>query len=198
MEYAKLMKEAFEISKSNRTKSDEKTAEAEKIFSQIKGTKKIAMAFYQFKQEQKVNASIEDVWEFISSPKNLKEITPDYMGFEITSNDLPSKMYSGMIITYLIKPIFGINTPWMTEITQMQDLKFFVDEQRVGPYKLWHHQHHIEPIEGGVLMKDIVTYSPPLGFLGALANNIFIRRKLLEIFEYRTTAINKKFGVYKD
>lgn len=156
------------------------------------------MAFYQFKQEQKVNASIEDVWEFISSPKNLKEITPNYMGFDITSDDLPDKMYPGMIITYVVKPIFGISTPWMTEITQVRDLKFFIDEQRVGPYKLWHHQHFIEPIEHGVLMKDIVTYSPPLGFLGAIANKLIIRKKLHEIFEYRTMAINKKFGVYKD
>lgn len=156
------------------------------------------MAFYQFKQEQKINASIEDVWEFISSPKNLKEITPNYMGFDITSDDLPDKMYPGMIITYVVKPIFGISTPWMTEITQVRDLKFFIDEQRVGPYKLWHHQHFIEPIEHGVLMKDIVTYSPPLGFLGAIANKLIIRKKLHEIFEYRTMAINKKFGVYKD
>lgn len=154
------------------------------------------MAFYQFKQEQKINASIEEVWEFISSPKNLKKITPDYMGFDITSHDLPDKMYPGMIITYLIKPIFGIKTPWMTEITQVQDLKFFIDEQRVGPYKLWHHQHFIEPIEHGVLMKDIVTYSPPLGFLGTIANKLIIRKKLQEIFEYRTMAINKKFGKY--
>ena len=154
------------------------------------------MAFYQYKQEQKVNASLEEVWDFISSPANLKEITPDYMGFDITSTDTPKKMYPGMIITYLVKPIFGIKTPWMTEITQVKDLEFFIDEQRVGPYKLWHHQHFIEKIEGGVLMKDIVTYSPPFGFLGAIANKLLIKKKLDEIFNYRTYAVNKKFGKY--
>lgn len=155
------------------------------------------MAFYQYKQEQKVNSSLEEVWDFISSPANLKEITPDYMGFDITSTDTPEKMYPGMIITYIVKPVFGIKTPWMTEITQVKDHEFFIDEQRVGPYKLWHHQHFIEKIEGGVLMKDIVTYSPPFGFLGAIANKLLIRKKLNEIFEYRTMAVEKKFGEFK-
>ena len=94
------------------------------------------MAFYQYKQEQKVKASMEEVWDFISSPRNLKEITPDYMGFDITSTDIPEKMYPGMIITYEVKPLLGIKTPWMTEITQVKELEFFIDEQRVGPYKL--------------------------------------------------------------
>ncbi|MFT6002325.1 MAG: ligand-binding SRPBCC domain-containing protein [Flavobacteriales bacterium] len=155
------------------------------------------MAFYQYKQEQKVKASMEEVWDFISSPRNLKEITPDYMGFDITSTDIPEKMYPGMIITYEVKPLLGIKTPWMTEITQVKELEFFIDEQRVGPYKLWHHQHFIKPIKGGVLMRDIVTYSPPFGFLGALANKLIIRKKLNEIFDYRTLAVNKKFGQYE-
>lgn len=155
------------------------------------------MAFYQYKQEQKVNASLEEVWDFISAPANLKDITPDYMGFDITSTDTPEKMYPGMIITYIVKPIFGIKTPWMTEITQVKDMEFFIDEQRVGPYKLWHHQHFIEKIDGGVLMKDIVTYAPPFGFLGAIANKFIIRKKLNEIFEYRSMAVNQRFGEYE-
>ena len=153
------------------------------------------MAFYQYKQEQKVKATLEEAWDFISSPANLKEITPDYMGFDITS-EVPEKMYPGMIITYEVKPLFGIKTPWMTEITQVKELEFFIDEQRVGPYKMWHHQHFIEPIEDGVLMRDIVTYIPPLGFLGAIANKILIKKKLNEIFDYRTLAVNKRFGEY--
>ena len=155
------------------------------------------MAFYQFECAQKLNTSKEEAWDFISSPRNLKEITPDYMGFDITSTDIPEKMYPGMIITYEVKPLLGIKTPWMTEITQVKELEFFIDEQRVGPYKLWHHQHFIEPIKGGVLMRDIVTYSPPFGFLGALANKLIIRKKLNEIFDYRTLAVNKKFGQYE-
>lgn len=155
------------------------------------------MAFYQFKQEQKVNASLSEVWEFISSPGNLKEITPDYMGFDITSEDVPDKMYPGLIITYNVKPLLGIKTPWMTEITQVKENEFFIDEQRVGPYKIWHHQHFIEPIDGGVLMKDIVTYAPPFGFLGAIANSLFIRKKLQEIFDYRSKALIHKYGEFK-
>ena len=155
------------------------------------------MAFYQFKKEQKVKTSMEDIWDFISSPRNLKEITPDYMGFNITSKDLPEKMYEGMIISYLVSPVFGIKTNWVTEITHVRDLQYFVDEQRVGPYSIWHHQHFIEPISNGVLMRDIVSYEPPFGFLGAIANSLMIKGKLQEIFDYRTQAIEKKYGVFK-
>ncbi|MCF8371091.1 MAG: SRPBCC family protein [Bacteroidales bacterium] len=154
------------------------------------------MGFYQFKQEMKINASVDEVWDFISSPKNLKEITPEYMGFDITSKDLPEKMYPGMIISYIVKPLLGIKTTWVTEITQVKDKAYFVDEQRVGPYNIWHHQHFIEAIEGGVLMKDIVSYKPPYGFLGYIANSLMIKKKLTEIFEYRTIAIETKYGKY--
>ncbi|MDB4075792.1 MAG: SRPBCC family protein [Crocinitomicaceae bacterium] len=156
------------------------------------------MAYYQFIQTQKVNASLEDVWDFISSPKNLKEITPDYMGFDITSEGLTEKMYPGMIIGYRVSPLLGIKTTWVTEITQVHDLSYFVDEQRIGPYSIWHHQHFIEPIEGGVLMRDIVTYRPPFGFLGAIMNRLVIQKKLKEIFSYRTEAVEKRYGKFKD
>lgn len=151
------------------------------------------MAFYQFKQEQFIPASIDEVWDFISSPANLKVITPDYMGFDITSGDVPGKMYEGMIISYKVAPVLGIKTTWVTEITHIKDKEYFVDEQRVGPYTLWHHQHFIEPQENGVLMKDIVSYAPPMGFLGAIANTLMINSKLKEIFDYRTLAVEKKF-----
>jgi len=156
------------------------------------------MAFYQLHKTQKVNCSLDEVWDFISSPKNLKEITPDYMGFDITSKDTPDKMYPGLIITYKVRPLLGIKTDWMTEITQVRDKEFFIDEQRVGPYKLWHHQHFVEEIEGGVLMRDIVTYQPPFGFLGAMVNSIVIRKKLEEIFDYRFKAVEEKFGKFEE
>jgi ligand-binding SRPBCC domain-containing protein len=156
------------------------------------------MAFYQFIQTQKVNASLEHVWDFISSPKNLKEITPDYMGFDITSEGLTEKMYPGMIIGYRVSPLLGIKTTWVTEITQVRDLSYFVDEQRIGPYSIWHHQHFIEPIEGGVLMRDIVTYQPPFGFLGAIMNRLVIQKKLKEIFAYRTKAVEKRYGIFEE
>ena len=140
---------------------------------------------------------MKEVWDFISSPRNLKEITPDHMGFDITSEDLPEKMYPGMIISYIVKPLLGIKTTWVTEITHVRENKYFVDEQRVGPYSVWHHEHFIEPIEDGVLMKDIVSYKPPFGILGSIANRLIIRKKLDEIFSYRSGAIEKKFGKYK-
>jgi ligand-binding SRPBCC domain-containing protein len=155
------------------------------------------MAFYQFRKQQKVNTSLTEIWEFISSPSNLKEITPEYMGFDITSKNLPNKMYAGMVISYAVKPLLGIKTTWVTEITQVIEKKYFVDEQRIGPYSLWHHQHIIEPIDNGVLMTDIVSYKPPFGILGALANTLIIKNKLNEIFDFRTAAIEKRYGVYK-
>jgi len=151
------------------------------------------MAFYQFYKTQIINGSIGAVWDFISSPKNLKEITPDYMGFEITSKNLSEKMYPGMIISYTVKPVLGIKMLWVTEITHVEEMKYFVDEQRIGPYSIWHHQHFIEPAGQGVLMTDIVTYSPPLGFLGALANTIFISKQLDSIFNYRENKLEKLF-----
>ncbi len=155
------------------------------------------MPLYQFQKTQKVNSNLESLWDFISSPINLQEITPDYMGFDITSDELPEKMYPGMIISYRVSPLFGIKTTWVTEITHVKEMEYFVDEQRVGPYSIWHHQHHIEAIEGGVLMKDIVSYQPPLGILGAIANSLVIEKKLKEIFDYRVQAIEKRFGVFK-
>ena len=151
------------------------------------------MAFYQLIKKQFVPASVEEVWDFISSPANLKEITPAYMGFDITSKDLPEKMYAGMIISYKVRPVMGIPMTWITEITHVEDKRYFVDEQRVGPYAMWHHQHIIEPYEKGVMMTDIVSYKPPMGFLGSIANELLIRRQLEGIFAYREKALKKRF-----
>ena len=151
------------------------------------------MAFYQLHKTQLVNGSIEDVWDFISSPGNLKRITPDYMGFEINSKDMPGKMYPGMIISYIVKPVLGIKMLWVTEITHVEEMMYFVDEQRIGPYSMWHHQHFIEPSGQGVLMTDIVSYSPPFRFLGALTNSIFISKQLNTIFDYRENILMKLF-----
>ncbi len=147
------------------------------------------MGFYQFRREMLVKESIDVVWDFISSPANLKRITPDFMGFDIVSHHLPEKMYQGMIIEYRVKPVLNIPTRWVTEITQIEEKKFFIDEQRVGPYKLWHHQHFVEPQGDNTLMTDIVSYSPPMGVLGNLANQLLIKKKLKGIFDYRTKAI---------
>lgn len=126
----------------------------------------------------------------------LKEITPEQMGLEVTHNTGLGKMYPGMIITYKVSPLFGIKLNWTTEITQVKAREYFVGEQRIGPYKNWHHQHKIEPIANGVLLTDIVTYQPPFGFIGAIANAVFIKKQLRSIFDYRTIALEKKFGKY--
>jgi ligand-binding SRPBCC domain-containing protein len=152
------------------------------------------MGFYQFKREQHFEQPVEKMWEFISNPSNLKKITPDSMGFDITSGDLPESMYAGMIISYKVSPLLGIKTTWVTEITQIKPLEFFIDEQRVGPYKLWHHQHHLTPTKTGTLMSDIVSYEPPFGLIGNLANSLIIKKKLEEIFSYREKVLNEFFG----
>ena len=140
------------------------------------------MAFYQLIKTQKLPVSVDEIWDFISSPINLKEITPPHMGFVVTSNTGADKMYPGMIITYKVSPLLNIKMDWMTEITQVKELEYFVDEQRIGPYAMWHHQHKIEAIEGGILMTDIVTYQPPMGILGAIANTLIIKNQLQAIF----------------
>ena len=150
--------------------------------------------YYQLHKEQKLNAKISDVWNFAVSPKNLQRITPDKMGFEITSENSEEKIYPGMIITYKVSPILNIKMNWVTEITQVKENKFFIDEQRLGPYKMWHHQHIFIDNDDHVLMKDIVTYIPPFGLLGDLANKLFIKRQLNEIFNYRFVEMNKIFN----
>lgn len=151
------------------------------------------MPVYTLYETLKIPSSIDKVWDFISSPMNLKHITPEYMGFEITSKNLPETMYAGMIISYNVSPMLGIKMRWVTEITHVEEHKYFVDEQRVGPYKMWHHQHLIEPVDGGVLMTDIVDYQPPMGLLGALANFMIIKKQLHEIFAFRTSKLEEHF-----
>lgn len=152
------------------------------------------MGFYQLKTKQVLPATLDEIWDFISSPENLKKITPDHMGFDIINKDLPEKMYPGMIIAYKVSPLFSIKMTWVTEITHVKEKQYFVDEQRVGPYALWHHEHKIEPVENGVLMSDIVSYKPPFGFLGSIANSLLIKKQLKQIFDYREQALINIFG----
>ncbi len=153
------------------------------------------MAVYTLERVQRLPISLEEAWAFFSSPLNLREITPPYMRFEVLSDaKWVGKMYPGQIITYTVRPLLGIPLFWMTEITHVREGEFFVDEQRVGPYALWHHQHHFKPIEGGVEMTDLVHYRLPLGILGDLAQRLFLRRQLEEIFDYRYRVLEQRFG----
>ncbi len=156
------------------------------------------MGFYQLRTIQKIPSNISEVWDFISSPANLKRITPDHMGFDIITPELPEKMYPGMIIAYKVSPFLGLKMTWVTEITHIREKAYFVDEQRVGPYSIWHHEHQIKSIDGGVLMTDIVSYKPPFGILGSIANELFIRKQLKAIFDYREKAVIDIFGSFKE
>jgi ligand-binding SRPBCC domain-containing protein len=152
------------------------------------------MATHSFQTIQQIPISLEQAWDFFSNPANLQRITPAEMGFAIVSTYHGSTMYPGQLIEYTVKPLLGIPFYWMTEITHVQDMQYFIDEQRIGPYCLWHHQHHFKAIEGGVEMTDIVHYRIPLGPLGALANTLFVRGKLKKIFDFRYGAVESLFG----
>ena len=151
------------------------------------------MKIYTLHKKQNLPISVDQAWEFLSDPRNLKAITPEYMGFNILSGaDRP--MYPGQIIQYIVTPIMGIKTKWVTEITHVKDKEYFVDEQRFGPYALWHHKHFINEIDGGVEMEDIIDYKVPLGWLGQLFHPVLVKPKLEEIFNYRTQKLEALFG----
>ena len=152
------------------------------------------MAAHSIKTVQKIPISLDKAWDFFSNPANLQAITPDNMGFKVISKHHGDTMYAGQIIEYTVRPVLGIPLYWMTEITQVKDREYFIDEQRFGPYSLWHHQHHFKTIEGGVEMTDIVHYKNPLGILGKLANTLFVRNKLKGIFDYRFKKVEEMFG----
>ena len=156
------------------------------------------MAAHSIKTVQKIPASVEKVWDFFSDHANLAIITPPEMNFRIISKHHGERIYAGQIIEYKLKPLLGIPVYWMTEITQVKDKEYFIDEQRFGPYKLWHHQHHFKEIPGGVEMTDIVHYKIPLWLLGRLAHVLFVSKKLKDIFEFRFKKVEQLFGKWEE
>lgn len=150
------------------------------------------MNIHKLEIEQKLPIGIEEAWEFFSSPINLNRITPEDMSFKIESG-AELKAYAGQIITYTIKPLFNIPMKWVTEITQCVDKKYFIDEQRFGPYRFWHHQHHFLETKDGLVMKDILHYGLPMGFLGELLTGPMIHKKVKGIFEYRKNKLDQIF-----
>jgi len=149
---------------------------------------------YTLFSRQKAPISIEKAWEFFSSPENLEKLTPSEMNFQVTSGK-PEKAYPGQIISYQVNVVKGVRLNWVTEITHVEKNKFFIDEQRFGPYTMWHHEHFFEKIdEHSCWLIDKVSYKLPLGFLGAIAHPIFVKKQLTEIFEYRAKQISILFG----
>lgn len=148
---------------------------------------------YTLKRAIAVETTVEEAWNFISRPENLNLITPDDMSFQIVS-DVPDDMFNGLLIEYLVSiPVIG-KQRWLTEIKHIRPGHSFVDEQRIGPYKMWYHYHQIEPVDGGVLFVDEVTYEPPFSVFGRIANGIFIRKTLDRIFDYRTERFKTLLG----
>lgn len=154
---------------------------------------------YSLRRVQKLPIDLEQAWSFFSSPLNLREITPEYMQFVVhTDPESLQMMYPGQAITYTVRPVLGIPLFWMTEITHVDYHRFFVDDQRSGPYKIWHHQHHFRSIPGGVEMLDWVHYELPMGWLGRLAHFLFVKKQLEGIFDYRREKLLQMFGKFPE
>jgi len=152
------------------------------------------MKIYNLHRKQFLPIDIQEAWSFFSSPKNLKVITPPHMGFYIHYVSGGEKMYPGQIIRYEVNVLPFLSTNWVTEITHVHEPFYFVDEQRVGPYSIWHHQHHFKEVPGGVEITDDVNYAIPFGLLGRLANLIFVSREVSAIFDFRYAALERMFS----
>ncbi len=150
------------------------------------------MKLYRLHSKQALPISREKAWTFLSNPNNLATITPDHMGFTILAGaDRP--MFPGQIIQYAVSPFPGYTTRWVTEITYMKQGEYFVDEQRFGPYSLWHHKHFINSISEGIEMEDIIDLKLPFGIFGQMGYPL-IKKQLEQIFEYRSQKLNELFG----
>lgn len=143
--------------------------------------------------KQVLPISLDQAWAFFSNPANLNEITPPDFSFEIRS-ELPNNMYEGMFISYKITPLLSIKMEWVTEITVIKDREYFIDEQRKGPYNIWHHEHHFKEIEGGVEMIDLLYYDIGWGILGNIAGFLFVDKKVKDIFDYRRAKLTSFFN----
>ena len=149
---------------------------------------------YTLTTEQILPIDLKTAWEFFSNPQNLSRITPPHMGFKITT-PVEKAAYPGQIITYKVAVLPGVKTNWVTEITQVKKEAFFIDEQRFGPYKMWHHEHFFQPLpDGKTLMKDKISYKIPLGFLGHIAHFLFVKRQLKGIFSFRYQTLERFFN----
>lgn len=155
------------------------------------------MKIYNITRKQFLPISLSEAWNFFSTPKNLSKITPPSMGFEILYQSGGEKTYAGQIIRYHVKILPGIKAHWVTEITHVHEPKHFIDEQRFGPYALWHHQHHFKEVAGGVEMIDEVNYAIPFGIIGRLAHWLFVGREVSRIFDHRFKVLEEYFKISK-
>ena len=152
------------------------------------------MRLHRFEVRQTLPTTLRQAWEFFADARNLARITPPSLGFEVTS-ELPERMYAGMIVTYRVRPFFGVPVTWVTEITHVDEPHRFVDEQRFGPYRFWHHEHHFRAVDGGVEATDRVHYALPAG--GGAIRGLLVAPRLEEIFAYRREVLERTFGAWK-
>ena len=157
------------------------------------------MKTYRLIHRQILPTDRPTAWRFFSNPANLRRITPPWLDFRITS-PLPETIYAGLIITYRIRPLAGLAVPWVSEISHVDAPRFFVDEQRHGPYRFWHHQHHLRPAAGGVEVIDEIHYRLPYGVLGIGLHALMIRNRLDAIFHFRYHELKRIFqpGIKSD
>jgi ligand-binding SRPBCC domain-containing protein len=156
------------------------------------------MSVHRIIHQQIINAQLAEIWDFFIAPDNLERLTPKDMRFKTTFPETPGPIYPGMVITYTVAPLFGIPLFWMTEITHVDPLCRFVDEQRAGPYRLWHHQHLFRQLaDGQVEMTDVIHYALPLGWLGDIVNRLLVRQRLRHIFDYRRQVVDRIFNTGK-
>lgn len=153
------------------------------------------MKIYTLHQTQKLPISLETAWDFLCNPANLSKLTPPEMNMTIISG-ADRAMYAGQVLQYSVTPIAGFKTKWVSEITQYEDKKYFVDLQLYGPYAFWHHKHFVNEIDGGVEMEDIIDYKVPFGILGRLVHPILVKPKLDAIFNFRTQKLEEIFGEF--
>ena len=149
---------------------------------------------FELHRTQTLPIALETAWAFFSDPANHPAITPPELGFKILATP-PARIHAGLMLRYSVRPLPGFRAQWVSEITQARAPDYFVDEQRVGPYALWHHEHHFRAVPGGVEAVDHIHYILPLGPLGSLLAGPLVRRRLERIFAFRALALQDRFGI---
>lgn len=137
--------------------------------------------------------TLDEAWDFFANPRNLPAVSPPQLGLRVTSSP-PTRVYPGLIITYDIEVLRHLHWQWVTEVTQVREGRLLVDEQRFGPFRMWHHEHHLTAHDGGVEVADLVTYALPLGPLGSLAHELVVGPRLTRTFAFRRRVLAQRFG----
>lgn len=153
---------------------------------------------YKLYFSQKLPIDLLQAWDFFSSPANLEKITPKNLGLKIKHHHSEKKTYAGQIIAYSVEPLWNISMEWITEITAVQEPLYFIDEQKFGPYRFWHHEHWFTSIPNGILIEDILYYKVPFGIFGKALHHLKIKKDLERIFQHRSEVLEKLFGHYQN